>query len=111
KKGLIYRGPRMMNWCPRDTTALSDIEVDHEERAGKLWHIRYPLTDGSGEIVVATTRPETMLGDTAVAVNPQDTRYKPYIGKTLKLPLMNREIPVIADEAVDASFGTGAVKV
>jgi valyl-tRNA synthetase len=111
KKGLIYRGPRMVNWCPRCMTALADIEVEHEDRTGSLWYIRYPLAKGNGHIVVATTRPETMLGDTAVAVNPQDERYKPYIGKTLKLPLMNREIPVIADEAVESAFGTGAVKV
>jgi valyl-tRNA synthetase len=111
KKGLIYRGPRMVNWCPRCLTALSDIEVEHEERAGKLWHIRYPLASGEGNIVVATTRPETMLGDTAVAVNPEDARYKLFIGKTLKLPLMGREIPIIADDAVESGFGTGAVKV
>ena len=111
KEGLIYRGPRMVNWCPKDQTALSDIEVEHEERAGKLWHIRYPLMSGQGHIVVATTRPETMLGDTAVAVNPEDARYKPYIGKKLRLPLMDREIPVIADAAVESAFGTGAVKV
>ncbi len=111
KKGLIYRGPRMVNWCPRDNTALADIEVEHEERSGSLWYIRYPLASGQEHIVVATTRPETMLGDTAVAVNPEDARYKPYIGKTLKLPLMNREIPVIADDAVESSFGTGAVKI
>jgi len=111
QKGLIYRGPRMVNWCPRDHTALADIEVEHEDRAGKLWHIRYPLAAGGGQVVVATTRPETMLGDTAVAVNPEDPRYKSLIGKMLKLPLMNRDIPIVADEAVDASFGTGAVKV
>ncbi len=110
-KGLIYRGPRMVNWCPRCHTALADIEVEHEEKAGKLWHIRYPLASGSGGITVATTRPETMLGDTAVAVNPEDDRYKSYIGKKLRLPLMNREIPIIADAAVDPAFGTGAVKV
>ncbi|MFA5976015.1 MAG: valine--tRNA ligase [Elusimicrobiota bacterium] len=109
-KGLIYRGPRMVNWCPRCHTALADIEVEHEEKAGKLWHIRYPL-DKNHFVVVATTRPETMLGDTAVAVNPEDPRYKAYIGKKLRLPLMNREIPIVADTAVDASFGTGAVKV
>lgn len=120
KKGLIYRGPRMVNWCPRCMTALADIEVEHEERAGHLWYIRYPFAESGSPaangkpkmtIVVATTRPETMLGDTAVAVNPEDERYKPYIGKTLKLPLMNREIPVIADDAVESAFGTGAVKV
>jgi valyl-tRNA synthetase len=110
-KGLIYKGPRMVNWCPKDHTALADIEVEHEERAGQLWHIRYPIAGGSGHIVVATTRPETMLGDTAVAVNPADDRYKALVGKKLRLPLMDREIPIIADEAVDASFGSGAVKV
>ena len=111
KEGLIYRGPRMVNWCPKDQTALSDIEVEHEERAGKLWHIRYLLVGGAGQVVVATTRPETMLGDTAVAVNPEDPRYKSLVGKRVKLPLVNREIPIIADAAVEASFGTGAVKV
>ncbi len=124
KEGLIYRGPRMVNWCPRCHTALADIEVEHEERAGKLWYIRYLLTDvrratsdvgprtSDGHyVVVATTRPETMLGDTAVAVNPKDERYKPYRGKKVLLPLMGREIPVIADEAVMSAFGTGAVKV
>lgn len=110
-KGLIYRGPRMVNWCPKDQTALSDIEVEHEERSGNLWHIRYPLADGSGQVIVATTRPETMLGDTGVAVNPKDPRYKSLIGKKLKLPLTSREIPIVADDAVDASFGSGAVKV
>ena len=111
KKGLIYRGPRMVNWCPRCQTALSDIEVEHEDRAGKLWHIRYPYADGNGYLIVATTRPETLLGDTAVAVNPEDERYKALIGKKLKLPLTDREIPIIADDAVDAAFGSGAVKV
>lgn len=110
-EGLIYRGPRMVNWCPRDATALSDIEVEHEERAGKLWHINYPLVSGKGSITVATTRPETMLGDTAVAVNPEDERYKTLIGQKLRLPLTHREIPIIPDAAVDSSFGTGAVKV
>ncbi len=112
KMGLIYRGPRMVNWCPRCHTALADIEVEHEERAGKLWHIKYPLgPKGQSYIEVATTRPETMLGDTAVAVNPDDERYKGLIGKTLQLPLTDRQIPIVADAAVDASFGTGAVKV
>ncbi|MHB2026918.1 MAG: valine--tRNA ligase [Elusimicrobiota bacterium] len=110
-KGLIYRGRRMVNWCVRCGTALSDIEVEHEERKGRLWHIRYSLSDGSDGLVVATTRPETLLGDTAVAVNPKDARYERFIGKKLKLPLLGREIPVISDEAVDAGFGTGAVKV
>jgi valyl-tRNA synthetase len=111
EKGLIYKGPRMVNWCPRCQTALADIEVEHEERSGSLWHIRYPLADGSGQVIVATTRPETMLGDTAVAVNPKDPRYKAMVGKKLLLPLMKREIPIVADAAVDAEFGTGAVKV
>ena len=110
-KGLIYKGPRMVNWCPKDHTALADIEVEHEERAGHLWHIRYPVTGTDAHVIVATTRPETMLGDTAVAVNPKDTRYKNLLGNQLTLPLMNRQIPIIADDAVDASFGTGAVKV
>ncbi len=105
KKGLIYRGEYIVNWCPRCLTALSDIEVEHEEVNGKLWYIKY------GDINVATTRPETMLGDTAVAVNPKDKRYKGLIGSTVTLPVMNREIPVIADDFVDPSFGTGAVKV
>jgi valyl-tRNA synthetase len=111
QKGLIYKGPRMVNWCPKDNTALADIEVEHEERAGQLWHIRYPIAGGEGHVIVATTRPETLLGDTAVAVNPEDARYQALVGKKLTLPLMNREIPVVADAAVDASFGSGAVKV
>ncbi|MGH9451426.1 MAG: valine--tRNA ligase [Terriglobia bacterium] len=109
--GLIYRGQYIVNWCPRCGTALSDLEVVHEERNGKLWHIRYPFEDGSGFIIVATTRPETMLGDTAVAVNPADARYAGLIGRTVKLPLLDRMIPIIADEFVDPAFGTGAVKV
>ena len=109
-EGLIYQGNRIINWCPQCTTALSDAEVEHSEHQGNFWHIRYPLADGTGEIIIATTRPETMLGDTAVAVNPDDKRYKHMIGKTLILPLIGREIPVIADEYVDAEFGTGAVK-
>ena len=111
EEGLIYRGDYIINWCPRCRTALADIEVEHKPTAGKLWYIRYPLSDGSGEIVVATTRPETMLGDTAVAVHPEDERYRALVGKTLRLPLLGREIPVIADPAVDPEFGTGAVKV
>ena len=111
KRGLLYRGKRLVNWCTRCDTALSDIEVEHEDRNGRLWHIRYPFVDGSGEVVVATTRPETLLGDTAVAVHPEDERYKGLIGKILRLPLLDREIPLIADAAVDKSFGTGAVKV
>lgn len=110
-KGLIYRGPRMVNWCPRCQTALSDIEVEHEPKSGKLWHIRYPFADGSGQVIVATTRPETLLGDTAVAVNPTDERYLSQHGTKLRLPLIGREIPLIQDEAVEAAFGTGAVKV
>ncbi len=110
-EGLMYRANRIINWCPRCHTALSDIEVEHEEVPGKLTYIRYPFTDGSGSITVATTRPETMLGDTAVAVHPDDDRYADVIGRTVMLPLMNREIPVIADDAVEFGFGTGAVKV
>ncbi len=109
--GLIYRSDYIVNWCPRCHSALSDLEVEHEEADGFLWHIRYPLADGSGEVVVATTRPETMLGDTAVAVNPADERYASMLGKELVLPVMNRRIPVIADAVVDREFGTGAVKV
>jgi valyl-tRNA synthetase len=109
--GLIYRGKYMVNWCPASESAVSDLEVDNKDVNGNLWHFRYPLTDGSGYVEVATTRPETMLGDTAVAVNPKDERYKDLIGKTLILPIMNREIPIIADEHVDPEFGTGCVKV
>jgi valyl-tRNA synthetase len=111
EEGLIYRDKRLINWCPRCHTALSDIEVEHEEYEGKLTYIRYPLEDGSGSIVVATTRPETMLGDTAVAVNPDDERYRHFIGKKISLPLTGRSIPIVADGAVDPEFGTGAVKV
>jgi valyl-tRNA synthetase len=110
-KGLIYRGHYLVNWCPRCRTALSDVEVEHEETESWLWHIRYPAADGRFSVTVATTRPETMLGDTAVAVNPEDERYAEMVGKMLRLPLVGREIPVIADEAVDMRFGTGAVKV
>ena len=110
-KGLIYRAKRLINWCPRCETALSDLEVDHKDVAGSLWYIRYPFADGSGSITIATTRPETMLGDTAVAVNPGDERYQPYVGKTIRLPLMGREIKIIADAAIDREFGTGALKV
>jgi len=110
-KGLIYRGERMINWCPRCQTALSDLEVEHKDIAGHLYHIRYALEDGDEFISVATTRPETFFGDTAVAVNPEDKRYKRYIGKNVVLPLINRKIPVIADDAVDFSFGTGALKI
>ena len=111
EEGLIYRDQYIVNWCPRCMTALSDLEVIHEERQGKLWFIRYPLEDGSGFVTVATTRPETMLGDTAVAVSPSDERYRGLIGRSIKLPLLGRVIPIIADEFVDPAFGTGAVKV
>ena len=111
REGLIYRGLYIVNWCPRCGTAVSDLEVTHEERPGKLWSIRYPLEDGSGHITVATTRPETMLGDTAVAVNPKDERYQPLIGRKVLLPLQKRLISIVADEFVDPAFGTGAVKV
>jgi valyl-tRNA synthetase len=111
EEGLIYRAHYLINWCPNCLTALSDLEVNHEERAGNLWYIRYPVVDSSEFVVVATTRPETMLGDTAVAVNPDDERFVHLVGKKLNLPLMNREIPVIADAMVDREFGTGAVKI
>jgi valyl-tRNA synthetase len=110
-EGLLYRGEKIINWCPRCHTALSDIEVEYEEEKGKLYFISYPLEDASGSIVVATTRPETMLGDTAVAVHPEDPRYKDFVGKFVILPLVGRRIPIVADEAVDPDFGTGAVKV
>ena len=113
-KGLIYRGERIINWCPRCHTALSDLEVEHKDTKASLYYIRYPLTesvDGTDSITVATTRPETMLGDTAVAVNPEDERYKHLVGKTVLLPLVNRHIPIITDEVIDPAFGTGAVKV
>jgi valyl-tRNA synthetase len=111
EQGLIYRGKRLVNWDPVLKTAVSDLEVESEEEDGFLWHIRYPLSDGSGSVVVATTRPETMLGDTAVMVHPEDERYSAIVGKTVKLPLCDREIPVIADAYVDRTFGTGVVKV
>jgi valyl-tRNA synthetase len=112
EKGLIYRGERIINWCPRCVTALSDLEVDHEDVAGHLWYVRYPLAGDKGQfITVATTRPETMLGDTAVAVNPSDERYHALIGKNVILPIIGRVIPIVADEAVGLEFGTGAVKV
>lgn len=110
-KGLIYRGERIINWCPHCKTSISDAEVDFNERDGSFWHLRYPLTDGSGYIQLATTRPETMLGDTAVAVHPDDERYKDFVGKTVTLPLVGREIPVIADTYVEMDFGTGVVKI
>lgn len=111
EKGLIYKGERMINWCPTCKTTISDAEVEYEEKKSKLWYIKYPSKDNSYYVIVATTRPETMLGDTAVAVNPNDERYKHLIGKTVILPLMNREIPIIADEYVDMEFGTGVVKI
>jgi valyl-tRNA synthetase len=110
-EGLIYKGKYIINWCPRCQTALSDEEAEHKELKGKLYHFKYPYEDGSGYLIVATTRPETMLGDTAIAVNPKDTRYTDKIGKNVLLPLVNRVIPIIADDYVDREFGTGAVKV
>ena len=110
-KGLIYRGERIINWCPHCKTSISDAEVEFEEKEGSFWHLRYPLADGTGYIELATTRPETMLGDTAVAVHPDDERYKALIGKTVILPLVNREIPIIADTYVEQDFGTGVVKI
>ena len=109
-KGLIYKGSRIINWCPHCVTALSDAEVEYVDKPGHLWYIRYPLSDGSGDLVVATTRPETMMGDTGVAVNPEDERFKHLVGKTCVLPIMNRELPIVADEYVELGFGTGAVK-
>ncbi|OGD79157.1 MAG: valine--tRNA ligase [Candidatus Coatesbacteria bacterium RBG_13_66_14] len=109
--GMIYRGARMVNWCTRCHTSISDLEVEYEDQSSHLWYVRYPLADGSGDLVVATTRPETMLGDTAVAVHPEDERYRAFIGREVDLPLTGRRIPVIADERVDPAFGTGAVKV
>ena len=111
EKGLIYQGNRIINWCPCCKTALSDAEVEYAEEEGHFWHLRYDATDGSSSVVVATTRPETMLGDTAVAVHPDDKRYQTLVGKTLKLPLTDREIPVVADAYVDPAFGTGCVKI
>lgn len=111
KKGYIYKGSRIINWCPVCHTSLSDAEVNHEEQEGHFWHILYPLADGSGQIEIATTRPETLLGDTAVAVNPEDPRYKDMIGKMVKLPLTDREIQIVGDEHADMTFGTGAVKI
>ncbi len=110
-KGLIYRGKRIINWCPHCLTSISDAEVEYEDQAGHFWHLKYPFADGSGYLELATTRPETLLGDTAVAVNPNDERYKDLIGKMLVLPIVHREIPVIADDYVDIEFGTGVVKI
>jgi len=111
QKGLIYRGKRVVNWCPRCQTSLSDLEIEYNPEKTKLWYIKYPLTDKSGYVIVATTRPETMLGDAAVAVNPKDQRYKNLVGKKVILPLQHREIPIIADKKIDMNFGSGAVKV
>ncbi len=111
EKGLIYRGERIINWCPKCNTSISDAEVEYEEKEGHFWHIKYPIKDSNEYIVIATTRPETMLGDTAVAVHPEDDRYKHLVGKTVILPLVDREIPIIADDFVDKEFGTGAVKI
>ncbi len=111
EKGLIYRGERIINWCPHCLTSISDAEVEYEDQAGHFWHLRYPFKDGSGYLELATTRPETLLGDTAVAVNPNDERYKDMVGKTLILPLVHREIPVVADDYVEMDFGTGVVKI
>lgn len=111
KKDLIYRGERIINWCPKCLTSISDAEVEYEDQAGHFWHLRYPLKDGSGYINLATTRPETLLGDTAVAVNPNDDRYKDLVGKTLILPIVHREIPIVADDYVSMDFGTGVVKI
>ncbi|MBR3942677.1 MAG: class I tRNA ligase family protein, partial [Clostridia bacterium] len=110
-KGLIYRGDRIINWCPHCITALSDAEVEYEEQEGNFWHIRYPVVDSDEYVIIATTRPETLLGDTAVAVHPDDERYTHLVGKMLKLPLTDREILLIADEYVEKEFGTGAVKI
>ena len=111
EKGLIYRGERIVNWCPHCLTSISDAEVEYEDQAGHFWHLKYPFADGSGYLELATTRPETLLGDTAVAVNPNDERYKDFIGKKLILPIVHREIPVVADDYVDVEFGTGVVKI
>ena len=110
EKGLIYKGSRIINWCPHCVTALSDAEVEYVDKPGHLWHIRYPLEDGSGEVVVATTRPETMLGDSGVCVNPNDDRYRSIVGKNVILPLLNKPIPVVADDYAEMEFGTGCVK-
>ena len=110
RKKLIYKGKRIINWCPKCTTALSDAEVEYVDKPGHLWHVRYPLSDGSGDLIIATTRPETMLGDTGVAVNPNDERYTDIVGKPCILPLVGREIPIVADDYVEMDFGTGCVK-
>src|SRR4029079_17686509 len=111
EEGLIYRGKRLVNWDPALLTAVSDLEVESEEENGSLWHIRYPIVGGSGHLVVATTRPETMLGDTAVAVNPDDERYRAFVGREIALPLTGRRIPVVAGAYVDREVGTGPAKI
>ena len=111
KKGLIYKGSRIINWCPVCKTSISDAEVEYEEQAGHFWHIKYPIVGTDDAIIIATTRPETLIGDSALAVNPNDDRYKDLVGKMVELPLMNRQIPIIADEYVDMEFGTGVVKI
>ena len=111
EEGLIYRDNYIINWCPRCMTALADLEVDHEERDHKLFYIQYRLADAEGHLTVATTRPETLLGDTALAVNPKDERFSQYIGREVLLPILNRKLPVIGDEYVDMEFGTGALKI
>ncbi|HRX43192.1 MAG TPA: valine--tRNA ligase, partial [Clostridia bacterium] len=111
EKGLVYKGERIINWCPVCNTSISDAEVEYSEKEGSLWHIRYPIKDSTEFVTVATTRPETMLGDTAIAVHPDDDRYRHLVGKTVILPLMDREIPIVADEYVEKDFGTGMVKV
>ena len=112
EKGLIYKGSRIVNWCPVCNTSISDAEVEHEEQAGHFWHINYPVVGEEGRFVeIATTRPETLLGDSALAVNPNDDRYKDLVGKMVELPLTDRQIPIIADEYVDMEFGTGVVKI
>jgi valyl-tRNA synthetase len=111
EEGLIYRGERIINWCPVTKTAISDIEVEYKEKQGKLYHIRYPFEDGSGFVVVATTRPETMLGDVAVCAHPEDSRYSHLKGKSLKLPLTDRVIPLLTDSFVEKDFGSGLVKI
>ena len=110
EQGLIYKGSRIINWCPHCVTALSDAEVEYVDKPGHLWHVRYPLADGSGEVIIATTRPETMLGDSGVCVNPNDERYKDIVGKNVILPLVGKEIPVVADDYAEMDFGTGCVK-
>ena len=111
EKGLIYRGNRLINWCPGCRSALSDLEVDHEDDDSFLWHVRYPLIDGDGFITIATTRPETIVADTAIAVHPEDDRFKSLLGTKARLPILGRELPIIPDEAIDPSFGSGALKV